>query len=218
MKISLLCTNREHPILPYLQRWKAKTERLGYLVQLCSETSQLTEGNILFLISCSQKIGANERKKFNHVLVLHASDLPEGRGWSPHIWQILQGHTDITVTLLEAAKVIDAGNIWKKLTVSVPRHFLWDEINDVIFKGELKLIDWAIRNQESVEPASQNFKIKPSYWPKRTEVDSLVDKNKTLLEQFDLLRVCDPERYPAYCEIHGRKYKLKLERFENEKK
>ena len=40
-------------------------------------------GDILFLISCSERIGDAYRQKYRHVLVLHASDLPKGRGWSP---------------------------------------------------------------------------------------------------------------------------------------
>jgi methionyl-tRNA formyltransferase len=33
-----------------------------------------------------------------------------------------------------------------------------------------------------------------------------------LAEQFDLQRICDPERYPAFFELHGHRYKLTLDK------
>ena len=67
------------------------------------------------MISCSEKISKRVIAQFEHVLVLHASDLPKGRGWSPHIWEILNRSDHITLSLIEAAEQIDEGDIWKKL-------------------------------------------------------------------------------------------------------
>ena len=81
--------------------------------------------------------------------------------------------------------------------------------------GEINLIDWAVQNYETVTPFEQDKKIQYSYWPRRTAQDSRLDINKTLAEQFDLLRVCDPKRYPAFFEINQKKYKLILERYDD---
>ena len=75
-------------------------------------------------------------------------------------------------------------------------------------------MNWAVDRSETVAPLEQDKNIQPTYWPKRTAQDSCLDINKTLAEQFDLLRVCDPQRYPAFFEINGHKYKLILERFD----
>ena len=74
MQISLLCTNKKHPIIPYLMSWKVGVEQDGHKVAVCSTKSHLGDGDILFLISCSEKIGAVEFNKYRHVLVLHASE------------------------------------------------------------------------------------------------------------------------------------------------
>ncbi|HEY8995231.1 MAG TPA: hypothetical protein VIM71_11255, partial [Lacunisphaera sp.] len=50
----------------------------------------------------------------------------------------------------------------------------------------------------------------PSYYPRRRPVDSRLDPDKTLREQFNLLRACDPDRYPAYFEVAGRRYEVRV--------
>jgi methionyl-tRNA formyltransferase len=56
-----------------------------------------------------------DRAKYDSSLVLHASDLPAGRGWSPHIWAITNGAESVTLSLLEAEDQVDSGRIWKKM-------------------------------------------------------------------------------------------------------
>ena len=74
----------------------------------------LAGGEILFLVSCNEIIGKDVRDRYMATLVIHASDLPKGRGWSPHIWQIIEGKKEIMVSLLEAEDAVDSGAIWAK--------------------------------------------------------------------------------------------------------
>lgn len=214
MQISIICSNVLHPIRPYLEAWKEERQSSGSQVEIVSESMQLSSGDILFLVSCSEKITQIVRHRFKHVLVLHASDLPRGRGWSPYIWDILNGKDEVILSLIEAEDQIDTGKIWKKICIPIPKHFLWDEINQALFQGEIALMDWAVEHSGSILPHDQDENIQPTYWPRRTAQDSRLDINKTLAEQFELLRVCDPQRYPAFFEIYGKKYKLKVERLD----
>ena len=217
MRISIICSDFSHPIMPYLEKWKRSICSEGYEIDIVSQSQELEAGKILFLISCSEKISKKVIAQFEHVLVLHASDLPKGRGWSPHIWEILNGSDHITLSLIEAAEQIDEGDIWKKIKIPIPKHSIWNEINNLLFTGEIKLMNWALKNHETVKPISQDQNLKPNYWPKRAAEDSRLDLNKSVLDQFDLLRVSDPVRYPAFFEINGKKFKLFLERLDNEK-
>ena len=45
---------------------------------------------------------------------------------------------------------------------------------------------------------------------RRTPASSQLDLEKTLGEQLDLLRVCDPERYPAFVERNGQRFYLTI--------
>jgi methionyl-tRNA formyltransferase len=131
MNISILTTSIEHPVNAYLDKWAEKNK--NHQISIVHSKEELIPGDILFLISCSEIISKLERGKFKKTLVVHASDLPHGRGWSPHVWEIINGATDITLSLLEAEDQVDTGDIWKKISVPIPKTTLFDEINELIF-------------------------------------------------------------------------------------
>lgn len=212
MRISFLCSDELHPVNDYLLKW-IETHNI-HNCELVRKKSELSGGDILFLISCSEIVRPEDREAYQASLVLHASDLPQGRGWSPHIWAILDGADEITLSLLEAEDKVDSGRIWYKLPFSVPKHALWHEINERLFDAELKLISLAVDNFDSVTPYYQDTEIEASYYPRRTPEDSRIDPNQSLDSQFDKLRVCDPNRFPAFFEAHGKKYKIILEKFD----
>jgi methionyl-tRNA formyltransferase len=211
MRITLLCSDPRHPVNPYIQNWAQAQARL-YEIDIIQKKSQLCGGDILFLISCSEIIHANDRAKYKACLVLHASDLPQGRGWSPHIWALMQGSDTITLSLLEAEDKVDSGRIWRKTHISVPKHALWDEINHLLFTAEVEMIEYAVQNIALVAPQPQVDTEQATYFPKRNPQDSQIDPKKSISDQFDLIRVCDPNRFPAYFEHLGKRYILKLEK------
>jgi methionyl-tRNA formyltransferase len=183
----------------------------GHLVSLVHDRSELRGGDILFLVSCSQVIDSALRKSYKASLVLHASDLPRGRGWSPHIWSILNGATKITISLLEASEPVDSGNIWLKTYIHIDIGELLPEINSKIFAAELSLMTQAVENFETIEPYPQIGDPGP-YMPKRSPADSQLDPYKTIAEQFDLLRIADSKRYPAFIHYRGERYLIKIEK------
>ena len=211
MKIEILNTDPNHPINPYLKRWKASLE-LDHSASIVRCPEQVSNGDLLFLVSCNVLLDSAVTKSFKHAMVLHASDLPKGRGWSPHIWDLLNGADQITVSLLDAAAAVDCGDIYKKITVDIPKSALWDEINDLLFSAEIQLIEFAIENFENLQKHPQNSKIEATYHPKRNPKDSEIDPNKSISDQFDLIRVCDPDRFPAVFYHRGESYKIILEK------
>ncbi len=208
MRASILSSDKMHPVYPLLEKW-VSNNRTKHEIELHTNASDLTGGDILFLISCGDLIGTEIRDKYRASLVIHASNLPAGRGWSPHIWQILEGCNEIVVTLLEVEDKIDSGRIWKKEVVSLKGNELYNEINDVLFQVELKLMDFALINIDRVKPIEQTEEAS-TYYPKRTPEDSRLDPSKSIVEQFDLLRVSDPDRYPAFFDLHGCRYEIQL--------
>lgn len=214
MKITILCTDPSHPVNAHLEEWRDHQSAV-HQVDILREKSELKGGDLLFLISCGQLIGEPQRRLFGKTLVIHAADLPKGRGWSPHIWQIIEGRTEITVSLLEAEDKVDSGDIWRKITLDIPKHFLWDEINQALFQAECELMDYAVEHFNDIVPRIQDENQEATYYPKRTPADSEVDPKQSLAEQFDLIRVCDPDRFPAFFNIRGHKYKLILEKIED---
>ena len=68
MKITILNSSETHPINTWLERWMTKY-RHDHDVQIVRKKSELSEGDLLFLISCTEIIGSKEREKFKKTLV-----------------------------------------------------------------------------------------------------------------------------------------------------
>ncbi|MBC3410850.1 UDP-glucuronic acid dehydrogenase [Pseudomonas sp. SWRI51] len=215
LAITILCSDARHPVNNMLAVWQQRQAAV-HDVSLCRKKSELGEGDILFLISCAEIISQSDLQSFNKALVLHASDLPQGRGWSPHIWELVGGARHITLSLLEAAQQVDSGAIWAKKVIPVPADALFDEINDLLFAAEAELMDFAVENFASGVAKPQSEDLHAGYYRKRTPEDSEIDPHSSLAEQFDLIRVCDPQRFPAFFRLHGKTYKLILEKVADE--
>jgi len=73
------------------------------------------------------------------------------------------------------------------------------------------LISWACENIDNAEALPQ-VKINNiiNYYRQRTPNDSELDPEYSISSQLNLLRVCDPNRYPAYFYQNGQKYLVTL--------
>lgn len=215
MNITVLCTDKKHPVVKRLRNWVSDILPNDHTAVLVYDKSELCGGDVLFLVSCGQMIGDTEKNKYKATLVLHASDLPLGRGWSPHIWSVLEGANQITVSLLEASVPVDTGAIWLKTTFDLDGHELLPEINAKLFDAELLLMNQAIENFETIVPTKQVGEPGP-YMVRRSPKDSRIDPDKTIAEQFNLLRIVDSERYPAFFDYQGVRYQIKIEKVDDE--
>lgn len=187
--------------------------RAAHDVELVQRKAELSGGDILFLISCHEIISAQDRARYGVSLVIHASDLPLGRGWSPHIWQILEGKHDIVVTLLEAEDQVDTGAIWAQRRMVLEGHELYDEINTKLFAIETELMSEAVAIRGRKAPVRQDGRT-PTYYRRRGPEDSRLDPNRSIAEQFELLRVVDPQRFPAFFDFRGHRYAVRIEKVE----
>ena len=97
-------------------------------------------------------INQDIRSKFKHTLVIHESNLPHGKGWSPIQWQILDGVNSIVITLLDAIDNVDFGDIWTKRIVELKEHELADEINQKIFPVKLDLMNFGLISSNHSPP------------------------------------------------------------------
>ena len=211
MKIEIPNTASGRPINQHLRQLKARLEH-DHSVSIIRSLKQITDGGLLFLVSCNLLVDCKATERFKHALVLHSSDFLTGRGWSTHIWELLDGADCITVSLLDAVAAIDCGDIYKNIAVDIPRSALWNEINELIFHTEIQLIEDAIKNFINLEKYPQSPNIGVAYYPKRNPKDSEIELNKPVSEQFDLIKVCDPNRLPAHFHYRGDAYELILEK------
>jgi methionyl-tRNA formyltransferase len=199
--IQVLCSDRNHPVYKYLNIWCIAR---GYSLHISPD--ELDGGDTLFLVSCTHYIKKELRDKYKRVWVIHESDLPKGRGWSPLAWQILEGRNEIPVSILEAEETIDAGKLLAKDTLVLQGHELSEEIQEKLFRVKARLMDYAL---EVKEPHLTEQHGPISYYPKRVPADSEVNPKLSIADHFDLLRICEP-RFPAFFQYRGHKYELTI--------
>ncbi|MCS7029853.1 MAG: methionyl-tRNA formyltransferase [Bacteroidia bacterium] len=208
MRIQILVDNIKSYIIPYAKELNEYFLSLKYESCLIHNSQEVVEGDILFLLSCQNIFKDLHLNKHN--IVVHASDLPKGRGWSPLTWQILEGKNEIVVSLFEAVLQVDAGDIYLQDKLVFEGHELLPELQAKLGQTIVKLIKAFVEKYPNIQGKKQIGK--PTYYPKRTPKDSELDINKTINEQFNLLRVCDNEQYPAFFVKDGIKYILKIEK------
>ena len=187
---------------------KNALEELGHTVLCVSKPEELPEGDIAFFLSCFNIVTKKFLAKNKHNIVVHASDLPKGKGWSPMTWQILEGKNVIPITLFEASEKCDAGDIYFKDTIKLNGDELIEEWQDLLGNKIVEMSINFVKNYKNLTPFSQTGK--ESFYNRRLPKDSELDINKTIKEQFNLLRVVDNERYPAYFVYRNKKYILRI--------
>ena len=204
--------DNESWILPYAQELVDWANANGHDAALARDHSAVREGIAAFYLGCV-KITPDEilaRNRFN--LVVHESDLPEGRGFAPMTWQILEGKNQIPVCLLEAAKDADAGPVYLRDIMAFQGHELCSELRDAQGRMTLSLCQQFLASKEPLQGVVQQGEI--SHYPRRRPEDSRLDPEKSISDQFELLRVVDNERYPAFFTHRGHRYRLTIEKID----
>lgn len=203
---------------PSCKHWRQYCEDSFMNLATSIDGLRALSGDYLFLISCSDIIRDDIKKNFRHAIVIHESDLPKGRGWSPLAWQILEGKNKITVSAIKCDKSVDTGDIITQSHVQLDGTELYEEIHEKVFKVKAELVVTVVADQSLDRKDADLIKQvgEPSYYPRRTPADSRIDCNKSIAEQFDLLRICEP-RFPAFFDHRGCRYNIFLDKFEEPK-
>ncbi|WP_420386058.1 formyltransferase family protein [Roseivirga sp.] len=212
LKIQILVDNPNSWIIPYARELVDKLKELDFDARLLHRHSDVVQGDILCLLSCERIFRQLNLNQFN--LVVHESDLPKGKGWSPVTWQVLEGKKRIPVTLLEASEEVDAGPIYDKEYIDLEGYELLSEIKHQQGLLTQRLILKFLSRYPNVVAVTQSGK--ESFYEKRGPEDSRLDPEKSLGEQFELLRVCDNERYPAFFTWRGKDFIIRIYRKDNE--
>jgi len=178
------------------------------------EPKEIPEGELCFILSCSKLVKPEVLKRNRHNLVVHESDLPKGKGWSPMTWQVLEGCAEIPVTLFEAANAVDSGAVYLQDRIRLDGTELVDELRAKQAASTLSLCRAFVDDYPLVLQKARAQHGEESFYQRRKPQDSRLDPDKTIGEQFDLLRVVDNERYPAFFDRNGCRYLIKIEKTE----
>lgn len=208
--ISVVVDN-ESWILPFASALVQFVNDAGDRGWLC-RTHDIPQGDIAFYLGCIKIAPPHVLARNRRNLIVHGSDLPKGRGFSPLTWLTLQGETVIPMCLLDAVEGADEGPVVYRDSVSFEGHELIDEMRFVLGRKTVDLCTRFLADKS--EPAGVPQQGEPSYFGRRRPADSMLDPNRTIADQFNLLRTVDNANYPAFFDHRGHRYRLKIEKIE----
>jgi methionyl-tRNA formyltransferase len=206
-KITIMVDGPDSWIWPWAEILE-KTIAPYHDVRLVSNKTEMNKGDFAFLLGCIQIIPKSFLENHKYNIVAHESALPLGRGWSPLSWQVFEGENIIPIVLFDAREELDSGPIYMQDIIKLNGNELLDEIKR---KQGLKTIELFCRFLErwpDLVPIEQ--KGNPTFYPRRNIEDDKIDEHKTIAENFNHLRIVDNEKYPAWFQYKGRKYKIKI--------
>jgi methionyl-tRNA formyltransferase len=205
-------------ILTSKQSWLYQNrEKIGEGNKIWKEAKIITDHRIIsnkfdavFILSYYKIIPQSYLKINKYNLVIHESNLPKGRGFSPLYRQIVEGRTKITFTLFECSKKMDEGKVYLKKIFNFPKNITYKEIKTRQLKYAKILIEIFSKKLKENKLMPKKQIGKPSYFKKFTSKDSEINIKKSLLSQFDKIRIKDNEKFPGYFFYKKRKFILKL--------
>ena len=207
-EVTLVCEANSW-ILPYVEILNSKLKEKGVKSCVIADYSKIQSGEAVFFLGCTTICPDKflVRNPFN--FIVHESALPKGRGFAPVSWSILDGHDKLVISLIEALTQVDCGKIYSQYTVPLRGNELCAELREIQGLNTIRIcLDFVLNGslERGIEQQGS-----PTYYRRRTPADSELDVHKSIAEQFNLLRIVDNNRYPAFIIYKGRKYYLRIE-------
>ena len=208
IKVALLFDKNNTWISKLLDKSQLINYKKRYKFKTFFDHKKISSYDIVFILGYMKILKKDFLKKNKYPLVIHESNLPKGRGFAPMQWQILEGKNKITSCLINIDEKADTGKIIIKRKILLKGDELNDEIRKKQAFASLRLMNDFLKKFPKITFKAQ--KGNPSFLRKRTYKDSMIDLNKNLKSQFNLLRICDNDKYPAFFKYKNKKYILKI--------
>ena len=197
-------------IVPYTRTLSNRLIKYKHSVHLVFNQTDIRKCDIAFYLGCTALVKSDIMNLGRSNIIVHPSNLPVGRGFSPLAWQILEGKSIVPVTLFEATDGVDEGDIYLSDVIRLNGTELNDEIKE---KQGIVTTDLCLKYVElfgTHVPIKQKGEV--TYYMKRGPLDSQLDPHKTIAEQFNLLRIVDNKRYPAFFNYSGYDYVVEIKK------
>ena len=167
-----------------------------YNINFNYNPKKIKNNDIVFILSYTKILNEKFLNANRLNLVIHSSDLPKNRGFAPLTFQILKGQKKIVNTIFKPSSKVDRGDFYYKNYFINDGTELYEELRKKQALSIIKLIKKFLSKYPKVKPIKQ--KGKGTFNKRRTPKDSELNINKSLKSQFNLLRTCDNEKFPAF--------------------
>ena len=179
-----------------------------YIFKISKNPNNIKNQNIVFPLTYTKILPESFLQKNELVLIAHPSKLPKDKGFAPLQYQILRNKNKVYMSLIKAAKEVDAGPIFFQNSFVLNGTELSDEIRDIQGIQFLNIIKKFLIKYPNVKSKKQIGKS--NFNKRRYPKDSQLNINKTIKQQFNHLRVNNNELYPSFFYYKDQKYIIKV--------
>ncbi len=195
-------------VLPYAKELVSLCTQMDFSTKLVRHQDELVECDVSFFIGCTQIVSVQNLNKSKLNLVVHESALPQGKGFAPVAWQILEGRQVIPICLIEASEAADSGKIWIQDSFNLTGRELYHQWRAKQGRATIELCSRFLKEYQTITPCEQ--KGVASFYQRRTPANSELAVDQTIADQFDLLRTVDNDNFPAFFRYRGKVFKLEI--------
>ena len=208
IKVAYLIDKRNNWLEQYIRKFQLLQKNKKQISKIFKDYKKVKNYDIVFILNYTIIIKNHYLKKNKLNLVIHASNLPKGKGFAPVQWQILDNKNKINICLIEASSKFDSGNIYEEGRILLNGTELYDEIRKVQAVAIFKIIRRFLRKYPNV--SSKKQKGKSTFFRRRTKKDSELNINMKLKKLINQLRIGNNNAWPSFFIYKKRKYIIKI--------
>tara|TARA_B100000161_G_C33543535_1_gene411874 strand:+ start:1207 stop:1851 length:645 start_codon:yes stop_codon:yes gene_type:complete len=179
-----------------------------YNFRFSHDYKKIEKQEIVIILSYTKILPKNFLQKNKLNVVIHSSKLPYNKGFAPLSYQVLKNKTLIFNTLFKVSEKVDSGPIIKTNKFKINITDLYSDLRLKQYKSIVRLIFDFLKTYPKIKLKEQ--KGKGSHNKRRNSADSLININKSIKSQFNLLRICDNENFPAFFIYKNKKFIIKI--------
>ena len=206
-KIGFLIDKTNNWIEKFLKKENFKNNP-KYKFKIFDNHLKIKNYDVLFILGYTKILDKKFLKKNKYNLIIHESNLPKGKGFAPVQWQILKNKKNIPVCLIKAENNVDSGEIFEKIFFKLDGTELYDEIRKKQAKATFSIIKRFLKKFPKIFPKKQVGKS--TFYRRRYPKDNLLNINKSIKDNFDLLRIGNNELFPSHFHYRSIKYIIKI--------
>ncbi len=155
----------------------------------------------LFIIAGYSTIFKNDliNIPLNGTINLHAGRLPQYRGGSPLNWQIINGETKATISVIKVDKGIDTGQVLQHQDILIDKETNIKDLHNQANKLFPQLIINSLKDFEKTKKFSGQIQDEKNaaYWHQRNDDDGYINFKKLDINQVDRLVRALTNPYPG---------------------
>lgn len=208
LKIAFLLDKSNNWLKKDAENFIKKYKKTKYLFKIFYDYKKIINFDIVILLGFTKIINSRLLNNNKLNITVHESSLPKDRGFSPIQYQILNNKNIIDVCLIELKNKVDSGDILETSKIYFKGNELYEEIRYLQSKKTFQIITQFLKKYPYFKRKKQTGKS--NFLKKRFPKDSELNINKTIKENFNLIRINNNKEWPSFFKYKNSTYFVKV--------